>query len=71
MARDWQIYVMQPRRGLPASLPAAPRLLHAPANYGVQFNAMPSQGALAAQAVTATLSNPYAQTYSSGYRSSH
>jgi hypothetical protein len=65
---------MQPRRGLPpapTSLPAAPHVSHS--NYAAQSNAMPmsSQGALAAHAVTAALSNPYSQIYSSGYHSSH
>jgi hypothetical protein len=67
---------MQPRRGLPpapAFLPVAPHLSHTAANYAAESNrmSMPSQSALAAQAVTAALSNPYTQTYSSGYHSSH
>lgn len=61
---------MQPRRGhppAPASLPAIPRLSK---NVVSNSNTIstPSQ---AAQAVTAALSNPYTQTFSSGYHGSH
>lgn len=63
---------MQPRRGLPpapASLPPAPHLSH----YGpsASFTTTPSHGVLTAQAVTSALSNPYTQTYTAGYHSSH
>lgn len=65
---------MQPRRGLPpapSSLPAPPHLPQIAGNNGLLRSnvAIPSQGALTAQAVTAALSNPYSQTYHSGHSS--
>jgi hypothetical protein len=69
---------MQPqqRRGLPptpSSLPAPPHISQTITSHAIQHSTMPvpNHGALTAQAVTAALSNPYAQTYSSGYHSSH
>jgi len=69
---------MQPRRGglppRPAVQLSVPQLSQNAASYASQqYNAMTmsNQSALTAQAVTAALSNPYAQTYSSRYHSSH
>lgn len=67
---------MQPqRRGLPpapASLPAPPHIPPNSTSHAIQpsIRQLHDQSALAAQAVTAALSNPYAQTYS-GYHSSY